>query len=194
VNRLQKKKIEEYEINSSTMFLQPMDYGSKVYTQVFEEDEQFVSPFKPMDIIKKSCDYFGCDYESRKRGTRLLIGYTRKIPIAIEPTNQIFFFPTTSPNRPECIWISHGHVEKYQRVAPQQTLITFRNKQSYILPVSFSTIEGQILRTALLKTKLMQRIDQNGRKQSYFTHNPMDMKASEDSDEYGKRFLIQERK
>lgn len=85
------KKIEEYEINSCTMFLQPIDYGSKVYTNVFEIDDEFISPFKPLDIVKKSCDYFGCDYESRKKGTRQLIGYSRKIPIAIEPTNHLFF-------------------------------------------------------------------------------------------------------
>lgn len=190
---MKEKKIEEYEINTSTMFLQPIEYGSKVYTHVFEEDEEFLSPFKPLDIVKKSCDYFGCDYESRKKGTRQIIGYTRKIPIVIEPTNHLFYFPTTSPNRSECIWISHEHVENYHRIAPQQTLVTFRNKQSHLLPVSFSTIEGQMLRTALLKTKLLQRIEHNGRKHYYFMHNPMGSQASEKKDEYSKHFHLKER-
>jgi competence protein ComK len=185
---LKQKKIEEYEINSCTMFLQPVEYGSKVYTHVFEVEDEFLSPFKPLEVVKKSCDYFGCDYESRKRGTRQLIGYTRKIPIVIEPTNHIFFFPTTSPIRSECIWISHDLVDNYRRIAPQQTLITFQNKQSHLFPVSFSTIEGQILRTSKLKTKLLQRIEQNERKLYYFHHKPMNMKALENSDDYDKRF------
>jgi competence protein ComK len=191
---LKQKKIEEYEINSCTMFLQSIDYGSKVYTNVFEVEDEFISPFKPLDIVKKSCDYFGCDYESRKKGTRQLIGYSRKIPIAIEPTSHLFFFPTTSPNRPECIWISHDHVEYYHRIAPQQTLITFRNKQSHLLPVTFSTIEGQMLRTSLLKTKLMQRIEENGRKLYYFMNKPADLMASENLDQYGKRFYLKDKK
>lgn len=178
------KQIEEYEVNSCTMFLRPVNYGSKVFTRGFEVEDEFLSPLKPLDVIKRSCDYFGCDYESRKRGTRQLVGYNRKIPIAIEPANHIFFFPTTSPSRPECIWISHDHVEKYRRIAPQQTLITFQNKQTHILPVSFSTIEGQMLRTSLLKTKLMQRIENNGRKRFYFLHKPEPMKASEDFNDY----------
>jgi competence protein ComK len=194
LKRLNQKKVEEYEINSCTMFLQPVDYGSKVYTQVFEVEDEFLSPFKPLDIVKKSCDYFGCDYESRKRGTRQLIGYSRKVPIAIEPTNHIFFFPTTSPSRPECIWISHDHVEKYRSVAPKQTLITFQNKQSHLFPVSSSTIECQMLRASLLRTKLLQRIEQNERKLSYFMNKPMHMKASEDSNGYGRRFFLKERK
>jgi competence protein ComK len=163
-----KLQIEEYEVNSCTMFLEPVKYGSKIYSQIFEVEDEYISPFTPLELIKKSCDYFGVDYESRKKGTRQLIGYNRKIPIAIEPANHIFFFPTTSPTRPECIWIAHEHVEDYRRVGPHQTLIIFRNKQSRIFPVSFSTIESQMLRTALLKTKLLQRIE--GNKKLFYLH------------------------
>src|SRR4051812_46818860 len=123
------------------MFIQPVEYGSKVYSQICEEEDEFLSPFKPLDVIKKSCDYFGCDYESRKKGTRQLIGITHKIPIAIEPSNRLYFFPTTSPSRSECIWISHDHVKEHRRISNQQTLITFRNKQSHLFPVSYSTID-----------------------------------------------------
>ncbi|MCH6265251.1 MULTISPECIES: competence protein ComK [Neobacillus] len=178
-----KKQIEEYEINSCTMFLAPMEYGSKVYTKIIEVDDEFISPFKPLDIIKKSCDYFGVDYESRKKGTRQLIGYSRKIPIAIEPANHIFFFPTTSPSRPECIWISHEHVENYRRLGPHQTQVTFQNKQTHLFSVSFGTIEGQMLRTALLKTKLLQRIEGN-KKMTYLFNAPKPIKASEHSHDY----------
>ncbi|MCM2533738.1 competence protein ComK [Neobacillus pocheonensis] len=85
------KQIEEYEVNSCTMFLEPVEYGSKIYTRIIEVDDEFLSPFKPIEIIRNSCDYFGCDYESRKKGTRLLTGIKRKIPIVIEPTNRLFF-------------------------------------------------------------------------------------------------------
>lgn len=182
---MKQRQIEEYEVNSCTMFLKPVEYGSKIYSQVYELEDDFLSPFKPLEIVKKSCDYFGVDYESRKRGTKQLIGYSRKIPIVIEPTNRIFFFPTTSPDRPECIWISHEHVENYRRIAPHQTLITFQNKQSHLFSVSFSTIEGQMLRTAFLKTKLLQRIEGHERKLSYIMHRPKPVKASESLHGYG---------
>lgn len=176
------------------MFLQPVEYGSRVYTHVFEVEDEFLSPFKPLDIVKKSCAYFGCDYESRKKGTTQLIGYNRKTPIAIEPTNHIYFFPTTSPDRLDCIWISHDHVETYRRIAPQQTLVTFVNKKTFLLPVSCSTFEGQLLRTSLLKTKLMQRIELNEKKLYYFLNRPNDMKASENAKEYGKWVLMDDKK
>jgi competence protein ComK len=185
---LKQPQIEEYEINTCTMFVEPVIYGGKIFSRAVEIEDEFLSPFKPLDIIKAGCVYFGVDYESRKRGTRQLIGYSRKIPIVIEPINHIFYFPTASPLSSECIWISFEHVEKYRRVDAQKTMVTFRNKQSRIFPVSFSTIEGQMLRTSLLKTKLLQRIDSNGKKLFYLSHGPQKLNALESSREYDADF------
>jgi competence protein ComK len=181
---LKQRQIEEYEVNPCTMFIKPVVYGSKIYSQIFEVEDEYLSPFKPLDIIKNSC--FGSDYEGRKNGTRQLIGATHKIPIAIDPTNHIFLFPTASPNRQECIWISLEHVNFPTRVSPQETLILFHNKQSYKFPVSYSTINNQVLKTSLLKLKLMQRIENNERKSFYLMNRPLVLETPEKS-KYGKK-------
>ena len=184
---LKLKQIEEYEINPFTMFIKPIVYGSKIYSEIIEVEDEFLSPFKPLDIIRNSCEYYGCDYEGRRNGTKQLVGYAHKIPIAIDPTNRIFFFPTTSPNRQECIWISHEHVKKPVRINPQETLILFNNNQSFELPVSCSSITSQLERTSYLRTKLMQRIEYNERKSFYLLQRPKSLEASEESFEYGKK-------
>jgi competence protein ComK len=186
---LKLKQIEEYEVNPFTMFIKPIAYGSKIYSEIFEVEDEFLSPFKPLDIIRNSCEYYGSDYEGRRNGTKLLVGYAHKIPIAIDPTNRIFFFPTTSPSRQECIWISHEHVKDYERVNPQETLILFNNNQSFKFPVSCSSIISQLERTAYLRTKLMQRIEYNEKKSFYLLQRPKAMEASEDSYQYGKKKL-----
>lgn len=184
---LKLKQIEEYEVNPFTMFVKPIAYGSKIYSEIFEVEDEFLSPFKPLDIIRNSCEYYGSDYEGRRNGTKQLVGYAHKIPIAIDPTNRIFFFPTTSPSRQECIWISHEHVKDYERVNPQETLILFNNNQSFKFPVSCSSIISQLERTAYLRTKLMQRIEYNEKKSFYLLQRPKAMEASEDSYQYGKK-------
>ncbi|MFY2158230.1 competence protein ComK [Cytobacillus firmus] len=55
--------IEEYEINPNTMIIKPLSYGIKVYSQIWELDDEITSPFKPIEIIKSSCKYFGSSYE-----------------------------------------------------------------------------------------------------------------------------------
>jgi competence protein ComK len=191
VDILRQNQIGEYEINPYTMFIRPLPYGSKMYSQIFEIEDEFTSPFKPIDIIKKSCEYFSSSFEGRKDGTKQLIGITHKVPIAIDPTNFIYFFPTTSPTRSECIWVSHEHVLNYRRLAPNQTEVTFQNKQSYTFQISYSSFENQLLRTALLRTKLMQRIGQTERKSFYLMNRPKMLEASEKTHEYGKSTIFE---
>jgi competence protein ComK len=179
------RQIEEYEVNPYTMFIKPVIYGSKVYSEIYELEDEYLSPFKPLEIIKKSCEYFSSSFEGRKDGTKQLIGITHKVPIVIDPTNFIYFFPTTSPTRSECIWISHEHIMDYQRIDSRQTRVIFQNKQSFILPVSRSSFSNQMLRTALLKTTLMQRSGQMERKSFYLTNRSKVIEASESSREYG---------
>jgi len=182
---MKQRQIEEYEVSPYTMFIKPVVYGSKVYSQIYELEDEFLSPFKPLDIIKKSCEYFSSSFEGRKEGTKQLIGITHKVPIVIDPSNFIYFFPTTSPTRSECIWISHEHITNYRRIDPRQTQVTFQNKQSFILPISHSSFENQMLRTALLRTRLMQRIGQTERKSFYLMNRQKMIEASETSREYG---------
>lgn len=169
---MKQKQIEEYEVNPYTMVIRPVVYGSKVYSQIVELEDEYLSPFKPIEIIKKSCEYFSSSFEGRKNGTKQLIGITHKVPIAIDPSNYIYFFPTTSPSRTECVWISHEHVLRYKRLSPDQTEVVFQNKQSIVINISHSSFENQLLRTALLRTKLMQRIGQTERKSFYLMNRP----------------------
>ena len=37
--------IEEYEVNPNTMIIKPLSYGLKVYSQIWELDDEVTSPF-----------------------------------------------------------------------------------------------------------------------------------------------------
>jgi competence protein ComK len=182
---MKERQIEEYEVNPYTMFIKPVIYGSKVYSEIYELEDKYLYPFKPLDIIKKSCEYFSSSFEGRKDGTKQLIGITHKVPIVIDPTNFIYFFPTTSPTRSECTWFSHEHVWDYRRVDSRQTMVIFRNKQSFNFPISFSSFQNQMLRTADLRMKLMQRTGQTERQSFYIMNRAKVVEASESTRQYG---------
>lgn len=176
--------IEEYEINPFTMMIIPTTYGSKTYSKIFELDDELISPFKPIEIIKKSCEYFGASFEGRREGTKHVIHITHKAPIAIDPTNSIYVFPTTSPLRPQCIWLSHEHVLSHKRIDSKNTLVTFSNKQMHTLPISYASFGNQLQRTALLQSKLSQRLEETGRRTRNFWNYTNYMSASEKEDRY----------
>lgn len=180
------KKIREYVANTCTMYIEPVEYSNKVYSHIVEVAETFLSPFKPLQNIKNSSEYYGVDYEGRRKGTRLLIDYSRRLPIVIEPINKIYAFCTGSPSDPNSIWIFPAHVKDYRRVSARETLVIFRNNHSRIFPVSYSSFNTQILRTSYLETKLMQRVEFNKKKEFYLLHGPQSSKASESNEFYMK--------
>ena len=176
--------IEEYQISRSTLAILPMEYGSKLYSQIYDLDNNQFSPSKPLELIKKGCRAFCSSYEGRRDGSRQLLGFTHKIPITIDSTNMMYFFPTASPLSKRCAWISHAHVLHYEKVDSANTLVYFRNKKTVIIPVSTYTFENQMLRTALLRTNLMQRKIAGNNRNSITRYRHFS-RASENSPEYG---------
>ena len=93
----------EYEINKNTQVLLPI---SETKSKVIEKDNEYIVNNSVFKIIEHSCEYFGSTYEGRKNGTKKLLGISYKSPIIIEDYNNLIFFPTTSPESEECIWIN----------------------------------------------------------------------------------------
>lgn len=184
VEILTQKQTGDYIVNSCTMYIKPQEYGNRVYSLIGEVEEEILCPLKPFSIIQKGCAYYGVDYEGRRKGTRLLIDYSRKLPIVIEPINNIYTFCTASPENPKCIWFFAEHIKDYRRVSARETMVIFRNNHSNIFPVSYNTFNTQMLRTSYLQMKLMQRVEFNKEKLILFLHGPKNSKASESSELY----------
>ncbi|CAG9609247.1 competence protein ComK [Pseudoneobacillus rhizosphaerae] len=179
------RMIEEYIINQCTLLIMPEYYGSKIYSRIYELEDDFIVPFKPLDIVKASCQFYCSSYKGRIEGSHNVIGKIHKAPISIYPT--LFFFPTTSPNRQDCTWVNDQHVLNYRKATSESTFATFSNKETYEIPVSARSFANQLLRTAHLRNKFMQRInDMERRKSQLYYYSPTKMSASENKDEYGK--------
>lgn len=151
--------LEDYEITPYTLMIIPIEHDGRLYSRVIELEDEFIVAIRPLNIIKKSCEYFGSSYDGRRKGTKGITGVTHKVPIAIDTENSIFFFPIISPTNPDCSWIAYDHVMSFTRIDPQNTSVLFPNKQSIVVNISRSSFENQVYRTSFLKTKLNQRID-----------------------------------
>ncbi|WP_335870093.1 competence protein ComK [Bacillus sp. 2205SS5-2] len=156
--------IEEYEMNPQTMILLPVEYGQELYTKVFELHDEFLSPRSPLEIIRKSCEYFGSSYDGRKNGTKFLTGVVYKAPIIVDSHTSIFSFPTSSPSNPNCIWICEKHVKRHERVEPKVTKVVFKNGQSFHLPISLNSFVSQRTRTLMLTSRFMYAIEEMKKK------------------------------
>ncbi|MFC0274568.1 competence protein ComK [Metabacillus herbersteinensis] len=156
--------IEKYEANRMTMAVLPYKYGKNVMAQVLECENEFIVKRRPMEVIDRSCRYYGSSYEGRKDGTRELMGITHKPPIVVDPVSTIFLFPTTSSSRPQCAWLSHIYIQHYTSTDLDDTKVIFTTGKEITLPVSVSSFENQLFRTAQLRTIISSRVEEEHRK------------------------------
>ena len=143
----------EYEINNSTLAVISIDDTT---CKVLEEEAEYTVNKSSYEIIDNSCKYFGSSYKGRYEGTKSLIGMNYKLPIIIEESRNIIFFPTSSPQLNECCWISLNKISDYV-VENNNVYIFFKNGFKLKVNISFFTLENQILRASRLESVLRHR-------------------------------------
>jgi competence protein ComK len=149
----------EYEISPYTLAILPkwLEDG-RPSTQIIETEDEFCVRQSPVKVIDYACKFFGSSLKGRQEGTKGVCGITHKAPIAIDPHSGMFFFPTTSPQNPKCIWIAHSHISKLHPQDQYHTVVHFKNGHQITVPVSHGTMLNQIQRTAHFRYKLTERL------------------------------------
>lgn len=145
--------MDYYEICEDTLAIIPFNNN---FSKVIEKNNEFIIKKKPMDIINFSCLYFGSSYEGRHSATKYLLGISYKSPILIEESRNIIFFPTLSPRVRECYWISLNNIINYKKFN-NKTLILFEDGKELEIPISYGSLDNQILRAARLESVIRNK-------------------------------------
>lgn len=145
--------MNSYEINKNTNAI--LSVNSNI-TKVIENEEEYFVNKSSFEVMEDSCEYYGSSYDGRMRGTKNILGSAYKVPIIIEETNDIIFFPTESTNRPNCIWFALNHIKSYENAAGYTKVILDSGKE-IIVKMSISSFENQVLRANRLSSVLKQR-------------------------------------
>lgn len=148
--------LSEYEVNAETLLILP--YG-KNQSKVYEYNEEFIVNMTSLDIIKHSCLYFGCTYEGRRDSVKTFIGVDMKVPILIEESRNIIFFPTASCVNKDSIWISYNNLLKYNKVNEFSTVLYFKKNFNFKVDVKHKLIDNQVVRCMKLIVFLGKRKD-----------------------------------
>lgn len=153
--------MDSYEVNKDTVALVPKN---KKQTTVYEVDKTMVVNKPALKIMEESCEYFGSSLEGRQSGTTKIAGFTHKVPVIVEETFDLIFFPTKSPRNQDCSWINYAHTYKPAKFK-DKTILELRNGKKLLLDVSKSTLDSQLLRSSILQVSLDDRkIKKNDKK------------------------------
>ena len=146
--------MDNYEINASTLCIVPID---EKRSWVYEYDNKFIVNMSCFGIIKRSCLFFGSSYLGRKEASCNFLLSSYKLPVVIEETSDIIFFPTSSPTRGKSIWISYNNLEVVDRIDQHFSSLFFKNHNEIKVEVSYFVLTNQIMRCNRLKNELNKR-------------------------------------
>ena len=144
---------EIYEINSKTCALISKE---KDQTEIIEEDKTFIINKPVTKILKESCEYYGSSLEGRIKGSKTMLGMCYKLPIIVESSKELIFFPTTSPLNEECCWISIKNIKDYIAV-DNNVVIKFKGNVTEKFPITYEALENQMFRSTKLMLLLKNR-------------------------------------
>ena len=143
----------DYEITEETCALVAINDLS---TKIIELDNEIILNTSTLKILDYSCKYYGSSYIGRKDGSINILKNIYKIPIIVEESKNIIFFPINSPRYHNSTWISVKNIKSYRKIE-ENTEITFKSGKKMIAKISYSSLQKQILRASYLEMISLSR-------------------------------------
>ena len=145
--------MENYIINKETILLRPIN---KNKTEIIERNNKFIVDKRIINIIKKSCEYYGSTYLGRCEASKILLNNYYKSPIIIEESKNIIFFPTKSPRLEDCMWISLNNIDNYIK-SDKKTIINLKNNKKIDLNITYYSFNNMYFNALKLESILNKR-------------------------------------
>jgi len=146
----------KYEINDETIALIPIDSSN---TKIIELAKEYDIPYSTFEILEENCEYYGSTYNGRIKAAQKILNFSYKIPLLIEESEKIIFFPTRSSNSMDCCWINHNFVKRREKEG-KKTKVIFSNGVEKTFNISKLSFENQLLRAGMLDAMISKRIKQ----------------------------------
>lgn len=145
--------MEKYEINKETLAVVGINKNS---TKILEKHNEYYVKDVAYEVMEHSCQYFGSSYSGRVEGSKKMIGSNYKLPIIVEESNELIFFPIITPDNPKCVWISLKWYDCV-KLENENIYIYLKNGKKILSSASKNSIENQVLRASRLLYILNER-------------------------------------
>jgi len=143
----------KYEINDETLAIIPVS-GDK--TRVIEISDEYVVDDTPYSIMESSCRYFGSSLDGRINGSKDVLGNVYKLPVIVEESQKLIFFPTEALSSPNVSWISYRNIKNIEKCG-RDTLIKFSNGEEVVIDCPYFSVKNQIFRCNMLDSIFYNR-------------------------------------
>ena len=147
--------MNNYEINEETYAVISKDIGK---TEIIEKENDYTINNDAYKVMDESCKYYGSSYKGRLEAAKVLLDCSYKLPILVEESSVLIFFPIKSSLLDDCCWINLNSIKNIEKV-DNKSKITFKNGKEMIFDISKLSLENQIYRSTKLESIIFRRIN-----------------------------------
>ena len=148
--------MNNYEINEETYAVIAEDLGK---TKVIEKNSEYNIEKDAYKVMDESCKYYGSSYKGRIEASKVILNCSYKLPILVEESSVLIFFPIKSSLLDDCCWINLNSIRNIEKV-DNKSKITFKNGREVIFDISKLSLENQIYRSSRLEYIIFKRINE----------------------------------
>lgn len=147
--------MKDYEFNDETYAVISEKFGK---TKVIEKNNEYHIEKDAYKVMDDGCKYYGSSYKGRLEASKEILNCSYKLPIIVEESSALIFFPIKSSLLDDCCWINLNGIKEIEKV-DNKTKITFKNNQEIVFDISKLSLENQIYRSSRLESIIFRRIN-----------------------------------
>lgn len=148
--------IAHYKVSPGTEAMASIDHIT-YRTIAFDINGIFLTTQSIHSILEEACLEGGADYKGRIKSVRQKFKYFKLTPLAIDPDNDIFAFPTSSPKNKDSVWIFDMHVHSFKQISEDIIQITFESGHTVEASISKKFFKEQMENTSLCARHMFKR-------------------------------------
>ena len=145
--------MKNYEVNDETMAIVGLNEKN---SKVLEKEKEYLISSNSYEVLDYSCQYFGSSYSGRLDGSKKILDAKYKLPIIVEESAELIFFPISSPENDDCIWIALQWFDDIVEIN-KKVFIRLKNGKKIEVKTSKYSIKNQVMRASRLNYILKER-------------------------------------
>lgn len=148
----------DYVIVRETIMIVPeYDCSGNLYSRVVEGNDSFIVKKKPWDLVNDSLKTYCSDLPGAIKGSKSIIGNCHMPPIRINGMPDMYWFPHTSPNDNDCVWLALHHILTPIPISKKRTKVITTHGHSIVLNLEIKKFEVRMSKAEQLQAKMQKK-------------------------------------
>lgn len=154
-SKFSKEMKQEYVICSETIAILP-DYNENgiLHSLICKKQGVIKAAISPFNLIDLNLRFRGSSMRGALDGACAILDKKLMNPLILDKERDIILFPSRSPYREDCVWLSLNHVKRYGKSGASHTQVKLSDNFTINLDISLHTFSMKIQRAYELKYKM----------------------------------------